>query len=103
MSSPDTRYIFYHHASPLSIANASQVDPASLPCFDSAADAEGFCKGRVGQYKVPFKLHLPPGKGAKGCWKNKQGAVRYIVIASVPITITEPLALPLTASTLTGP
>jgi hypothetical protein len=81
LSAQDARHIFYHHASHFTSIEDSKGGSRPLPCFKSDPDHEGFAKGRVGQHKVPFKLVLPIGKGAKGSWKTKQGAVRYIVIA----------------------
>ncbi|KAM0754096.1 hypothetical protein T439DRAFT_378184 [Meredithblackwellia eburnea MCA 4105] len=82
LSSHDARHIFYHHATSLSTLEGSA---APLPCFEKDSDEEGYQKGVVGQHLVPFSLHLPIGKGAKGGWKGKQGVVRYIVIASMKL------------------
>lgn len=75
------RHVFYHHGSPVTRANDPDDNSASLSCFDSVSDGEGFSKGRCGQHTIPFDMILPIGKGAKGSWKGKQGVVRYIVIA----------------------
>lgn len=81
LSTQDARHIFYHHSCHVTAIEDCKKGVLPLPCFDSGIDEEGFSKGCVGQHKVPFKLVLPVGKGAKGSWKSKQGAVRYIVIA----------------------
>ncbi|GAA5835446.1 hypothetical protein JCM9279_004542 [Rhodotorula babjevae] len=83
LSSGDGRYIFYHASAPAS----TSTDP--LACYDSAADSEGFHRGRSGQHNVAVKMNLPIGKGAKGPWKGKQGVVRYIAIASLKLKSKE--------------
>ncbi|GAA6024385.1 hypothetical protein JCM10207_003306 [Rhodosporidiobolus poonsookiae] len=85
LASNDARYIFFHHAAPVSSIAAANAPPLTLPCFETQPDEEGFCRAKLGQHSVPVRMSLPIGKGAKGPWKGKQGVVRYIAIASVKL------------------
>ncbi|GAA5874307.1 hypothetical protein JCM3774_000936 [Rhodotorula dairenensis] len=88
LASGEGRYIFFHHASSVDSLDSPSGQACPLPCFDSAADAEGFHRAKLGQHTMPVKMLIPVGKGAKGPWKGKQGVVRYIAIASVKLKST---------------
>lgn len=82
LHSVSSRHIFFHHAVVVDHVENSNGSVTPLPCFGSPPDEEGFHKGVPGAHAFPFRMRIPIGKGAKGVWKNKQGAVRYIVIGS---------------------
>lgn len=83
LASQEARHIFFHHASSV----AALPNGQALPLRSSVLplDEEGFRPSVEGTHRVPFRMELPVGKGAKGTWKCKQGSVRYIVIASVKL------------------
>ncbi|GAA5977998.1 hypothetical protein JCM10908_004190 [Rhodotorula pacifica] len=85
LASGEGRFIFFHHASSVDSLDTPSGQACSLPCFDSAADEEGFHRAKLGQHTMPVKMLIPVGKGAKGPWKGKQGVVRYIAIVSVKL------------------
>ncbi|GAA98222.1 uncharacterized protein L969DRAFT_102115 [Mixia osmundae IAM 14324] len=81
ISSPNVRHIIFQHTD--SIASPDGAD--TLPCFDSEPDAEGFSRAKTGSFAFPFQMDLPVSSGAKGPSRNKQGLVRYIIIASIKL------------------
>ena len=80
LASGEGRYIFFHHASSVDTYDSPSGQAIPLPCFESAADEEGYHRAKLGQHTMPVKMLIPVGKGAKGPWKGKQGDVRYIAI-----------------------
>ncbi|KWU46508.1 hypothetical protein RHOSPDRAFT_31966 [Rhodotorula sp. JG-1b] len=85
LASGEGRYIFFHHASSVDTYDSPSGQAIPLPCFESAADEEGYHRAKLGQHTMPVKMLIPVGKGAKGPWKGKQGDVRYIAIVSVKL------------------
>lgn len=100
----DIRHIFYRHMSVIdgdrsldgpsepyflhgstSFSKGEGGEDATLPCFASLPDKEGFSLGQEGHHVIPFSLSLPMGKGAKGSYESASSEVGYILIASVRV------------------
>lgn len=100
----DIRHIFYRHMSVIdgdrsldgpsepyvlhgstNFSKGEGGGDATLPCFASLPDKEGFSLGQEGHHTVPFSLSLPIGKGAKGSYESASSEVGYILIASVRV------------------